>query len=286
MSSRKLIFAFLVMLFYMASTALGKTELPGCGGRQALVAKALNMWASAHMHVYPAVEEYNSEKFLPYLKRVGLGENGRICPGAKLPFVYVPSSDRKSYTLSCPRPEVHGYLTLTYYSGRGLAVEKGTLPVPAAAGQKEQASIKAGAPVSNEDRDAITAIIKKLYDAYASKDIEGVIKIELPALEISAKKYEEEGKGPADNVRMAFGSFTRDVMESPDFKMEPLSLDSLNIVREGDEYTVSRSPLPIMYSSEVVVEDAHKYLPVRIRIGELKFEKTADGFKLIRMNMY
>ncbi|MCD6310246.1 MAG: hypothetical protein J7M18_05990 [Candidatus Eremiobacteraeota bacterium] len=281
MFKNKCFLFFPLILLCLATIAGAKISYPGCGDRIELVVRALNLWAQNHNGLFPTTEQYWGEKFDLYMKKVGLSNSGRICPGAHKPFIYIPSKNRKSFTLSCPRPEVHGYLTMVWYSGKGLVYEKMTQPYSTAPVWKGTGKENI---VTAKDRKAIFDIIRRLHNAYATKNLEEVLKIQAPAIELSAVKYEEEGKGTKEQVWDAFRGCTAEILDHPNFEMKPLDLENVGIECKGDLYTVTGNP--IMFSSEIRVMSAPEPQPMRVRVGEMLFKKKSGGFELIRMSMY
>jgi len=138
---------------------------------------------------------------------------------------------------------------------------------------------------SVEDRERITGIIRDLYNAYAERNLEKIIEIQHDSIEASALDYQKKKKGTADEVREAFKSATKEIIEHKDFKMLPLNLSDLTFQKKGI-YCKVTSVVPIIATERLEVMEEGKYFFVRLRVGELVLEKKNDLWKIVNMYLY
>jgi hypothetical protein len=139
--------------------------------------------------------------------------------------------------------------------------------------------------VTQDDKDRITEILKDLYNAYAERNLDKILELQHDSIEASALDYEKKKKGTADDVRDAFKSATKEIIEHKDFKMLPLNLSDITFQKKGNICRVT-SIVPIIATERLEVMEEGKYFYVRLRIGELIFEKKSDLWKIVNMYLY
>ncbi|MDQ7821858.1 MAG: hypothetical protein RDV48_03585 [Candidatus Eremiobacteraeota bacterium] len=139
--------------------------------------------------------------------------------------------------------------------------------------------------VLKEDREKIITVITALYNAYSEKNLDKIMELEKESIEASATDYEKKGKGPAQEVREAFKSATKEIIEHKDFKMLPLNMSDLTFQKRGKFVKVT-SVVPIIATERLEVMEEGKYFFVRLRIGELVFDQRSDGWKIVNMYLY
>lgn len=135
-------------------------------------------------------------------------------------------------------------------------------------------------PVSASERAALQTAIQQLYDAYARRDVDGVVALEHGYIEAKAADYAKSGKGTADEWRDAFIGGVRDVLTHKDFRMKSLHLDDLAFRRVGTFIEVT-SAIPIIATEYVTLNPE---LTVRLTVSNLRFERTGAEYRIVRMN--
>ena len=136
------------------------------------------------------------------------------------------------------------------------------------------------------EKEAIISVIKEFYDAYASKDLDKVMDMQKNSIEESALEYEKQGKGKAQDVRDAYRSATKEIMEHKQFKMLPLNLSDITFRKKGKLCRVT-SVVPIIATDRLEIIEDGKYFFIRLRVGEFVFE-SEDGntWKIKTMYLY
>jgi len=213
------------------------------------LANALYLWANSHQGLYPEPGQLHTRDFLDLLAKAG-GD-----PQTLKAITYRPARDRKNFSLNWGR--------IAFSSQNGLA-------------QRSE--------ISPEDREQMIKVIKALYQAYVGRNLERIMTLQHEAVEASAEAYEKSGKGTREDVRDAFRECTREIIDSPEFQMVSLCLEDLRFSRQGELYLV-KSPVPILLSTRVMVQASEEKQPVTLRIEEIHFIKTPQGFKIQQMNL-
>ena len=139
--------------------------------------------------------------------------------------------------------------------------------------------------VSEEDKSAILAVIKELYDAYAEKNLDKIMEMQRNSIEASAIDYENQGKGSAQDVRDAYRSATEEILNHKEFKMMPLNTSDLTFQKKGSLCRVT-SVVPIIATDRLEISEDGKYFFVRLRIGEFVFSPTENGWEIQTMYLY
>ena len=213
------------------------------------LANALYLWANAHHGLYPEAGKLNNPELLSLLKKTG----GNPTNIKNINYHVEPNRKNFSLTLGA----------ISFSSLEGLNTRS---------------------QIGPEDKAAIIKLIKALYQAYVGRSLDKIMELQKNAIEISAAAYEKSGKGTAEDVRDAFRECTREIIDAPEFQMQPLNLEDLKIYRRGDLY-LAKSPLPILFSTQVMVQAAEQKQPVRLRVEEIQFLKTREGFKIEQLNL-
>jgi hypothetical protein len=285
--------------------------LSGCAAHMKALSQAVEIWANEHKGAFPTKEEWGSTAFMEIVKKVGAGKADQVikCPATGKPYNYIPLASKKSYEIACPNASSHGLGVLCYSRDSGLVKkEAGVASTPAAkstarpmakpspkahekTGPKEKPVAGVESPsalpeeVTQEDRDKITEILKDLYSAYAERNLDTIMELQHDSIEASALDYEKKKKGSADEVREAFKSATKEIIEHKDFKMLPLNLSDMTFMKKGNTCRVT-SIVPIIATERLEVMEEGKYFFVRLRIGEFIFEKKNDLWKIVNMYLY
>ncbi|GEM_PF-1170175 len=290
-----------------------------CTSRILALMQGVELWSNSHQGKYPTSEEFSAKIFKDCYKKICKGdvEKEMKCPLSGKPYLFVARQAEKSYLIKCPTPEAHGLGALYYSRDKGIVKEMakelpkkpGTVATrPSAPGQKLPE--KPGKPqkepgktgknastvipstfdakdeISGEDRDQITALITDLYNAYAEKNLDRILEIQYAAIEASAIDYEKRKKGSAEEVRDAFRDATKEIIEHKDYKLLPLNLSDISVARRGQFFKVT-SVVPIIATDRLEVQEEGKYFFVRLRIGEMIFEKDKESnWKIINMYLY
>lgn len=292
----------------------GKGVTP-CTARIMALIQGVELWSNSHQGRYPTGVEFTSKAFNDCCKKLFKGnvEKEMKCPLSGKPYLFVPRQAEKSYIIKCPTPEAHGLGALYYSRDKGIVKEvakelpgkPGTVAArPSVPGQKvpekpgktekkpgktdatEHSVIDGKGEVSDEDREQIISHITDLYNAYADRSLEKILEIQHASIEASAIDYEKRKKGSADEVRDAFRDATKEIIEHKDYKLLPLNLSDISIIRTGHFYKVT-SVVPIIATDRLEVQEEGKYFFVRLRIGEMIFEKSSEGsWKIVNMYLY
>ena len=136
------------------------------------------------------------------------------------------------------------------------------------------------------EKEAIISVIKEFYDAYASRDLDKVMEMQKNSIEESALEYEKQGKGKAQDVRDAYRSATKEIMEHKQFKMLPLNLSDITFRKKGKLCRVT-SVVPIIATDRLEIVEDGKYFFIRLRVGEFVFESEDENtWKIKTMYLY
>lgn len=290
-------------------------EVSPCTTRIMALIQGVELWSNSHQGKYPTGAEFASKAFKDCCKKIFKGnvEKEIKCPLSGKPYLFIPRQAEKSYIIKCPTPEAHGLGALYYSRDKGIVKEvakelpgkPGTVAArPSAPGHKvpekpgktqkkpgktddtEHSVIDGKGEVSDEDREQIISHITDLYNAYADRSLEKILEIQHASIEASAIDYEKRKKGSADEVRDAFRDATKEIIEHKDYKLLPLNLSDISIVRTGHFYKVT-SVVPIIATDRLEIQEEGKYFFVRLRIGEMIFEKSSEGsWKIVNMYLY
>ncbi len=141
------------------------------------------------------------------------------------------------------------------------------------------------AVLTEEDKNAMVSVIKELYDAYATRNLEKVLELQKESIESSAVEYERQGKGSAQDVRDAYRSATDEILNHKEFRMLPLNISDLTFQKKGELCRVT-SVVPIIATDRLEVSEDGKYFFVRLRIGEFVFAPNEKGWKIHTMYLY
>jgi hypothetical protein len=139
--------------------------------------------------------------------------------------------------------------------------------------------------IAQEDKEGIITVIQDLYNAYSGKNLERIMELQHDSMEASALDYQKKKKGSADEVREAFKSATKEIIEHKDFKMLPLNLNDLSFQKKGT-YCKVTGVAPIISTERLEVQEEGKFFFVRLRVGELILEKKNDLWKIANMYLY
>ncbi|MGV8123393.1 MAG: hypothetical protein AB2L14_26875 [Candidatus Xenobiia bacterium LiM19] len=286
-----------------------------CTSRMMALTQGVELWSNSHKGIYPTSVEFSAKAFQDCYRKICKGnvEKEMKCPLSGKPYLFIPRQAEKSYIIKCPTPEAHGLGALYYSRDKGIVKEvakeipgkPGTVAArPSVPGQKvpekpvktqkkpgktddaEPSSFVSKDSISREDREKIISLITDLYNAYADKSLDRILEIQHDAIEASAIDYEKRKKGSADEVRDAFKDATKEIIEHKDYKLLPLNLSDISIARTGKFYKVT-SVVPIIATDRLEVQEEGKYFFVRLRIGEMIFEKSSeDSWKIVNMYLY
>jgi hypothetical protein len=285
-----------------------------CTSRMMALIQGVELWSNSHQGRYPTSEEFSSKAFKDCYRKSCKGdvEKEMKCPLSGKPYLFFPMQAQKSYVIKCPTPEAHGLGALYYSRDKGIVkVAARELPakfgkvavkpsVPAGKTQEKPgkpqkepgktdtlpSSFDGKEDVTKEDREQITALITELYNAYADRNLDKILEIQHAAIEASAVDYEKRKKGSADEVRDAFRDATKEIIEHKEYKLLPLNLSDITIARRGQFYKVT-SVVPIIATDRLEVQEEGKYFFVRLRIGEMIFEKdSSTNWKIVNMYLY
>jgi len=286
-----------------------------CTSRMMALTQGVELWSNSHKGIYPTSVEFSAKAFNDCYRKICKGnvEKEMKCPLSGKPYLFIPRQAEKSYIIKCPTPEAHGLGALYYSRDKGIVKEvakeipgkPGTVAArPSVPGQKvpekpgktqkkpgktddaEPSSFVSKDAVSKEDHEKIISLITDLYNAYADKSLDRILEIQHDAIEASAIDYEKRKKGSADEVRDAFKDATKEIIEHKDYKLLPLNLSDISIARTGKFYKVT-SVVPIIATDRLEVQEEGKYFFVRLRIGEMIFEKSNEGsWKIVNMYLY
>lgn len=304
-SQMLLLFLTLITFSHLAAWG-GEKDLKNYTNNIKVIVQGIELWSNDHNGHFPTLEEFNSPRFIEYIKKTSFGDpkSKMKDPLSGKPFVYQPFEDRKDYLVKSPNPELYGMEKLYYSRVKGFIAVK--LPeTEAKPTEKTSCSIKTvekilespkespkPEPVDkkydvlpDEEKEKITSLIKDLYTAYEQKNLERILEIQKYSIEASAIDYEKKGKGTADEVREAFRDATREIIEHKDFKMKPLNLSDLTFQRKG-KYCRVTSIVPVIASERLEIEEEGKFFFVRLRIGEFIFEQDKDIWKIVNMYLY
>jgi hypothetical protein len=89
------------------------------------LANAAELWANAHQGRYPTTNQFYSDEFITFVKKVDPAEakNNLCCPLSGRSFIYQRLQDEKNFIISCPRPYSYGMKKLYYERKKGVIVE-------------------------------------------------------------------------------------------------------------------------------------------------------------------
>jgi hypothetical protein len=310
---RHVIFALVAACFFSFLTPVWGNEehkgLSSCVTHLKALSQAVEIWANEHKGNFPTKEEWGSTAFMEMIRKSGAGTPIQLikCPATGKPYLYTPLPAKKSYEIACPNPENHGLAILCYSRDRGLIKKEGetaattspkALSKPLAKPTKEtpkkpieKPSAKATPAnvlpeeMTPDEKDKVLDVIKDLYNAYAERNLDKILALQKESIEASALDYEKKKKGSADDVREAFKGATKEIIEHKDFKMLPLNLSDITFQRKGNTCRIT-SVVPIIATERLEVMEEGKYFFVRLRIGELIFEKKNDEWKIVNMYLY
>jgi ketosteroid isomerase-like protein len=277
--------AFLIAAVILAALLLAGQAFSAdpCGGKLRNIGNALVLWAADHGSLFPGNEAFLGREFHKYLAKVG--EKNLCCPATGRQYLYRPAG-KHDFVISCPNPAKHGLESLSFSHSKGLvrvgpkSAAKKTPATPAVS-----SGTPAQAPERKEDREAIEAVIRDLYDAYCRQDIDKIMEMEKPFIDRAAEEYEKSGKGTADKMREVLRLCTLDVITHKDFRMLPLNLKELEFKYDGDTCVVAGID-PVIATDRVEVGDPANPMVVRLCITQMTFRKEQGSWKIVDMFMH
>ena len=254
-----------------------------------LLANALELYANANHREYPPertfyMARYGQGSFAPFVKTaIGKPVNDLrpyfVCPPGYL-VDYRPSMKSLNFKLSCPKPERYNLVALYFSTREGLVRSDGTKNKGMEI-KKEDPPKTSWKPVPVKEQQAMKEVLVNLWEAYKNKDINKVMEIQKVAVDRAAQRMEKQGKYSSDEVRAAFRGTAQDLFDADGFKMEALNVVGLKFEKKDKTYRVS-SFIPIIASNKVQVAS----MKVRLKIGNIEFEKIKGEFVITRMQMY
>ena len=141
-------------------------------------------------------------------------------------------------------------------------------------------------PVTAAEKAEVQAQLKELYEAYAHKDLDLVLKLLGPTIESSAQEYASRHKDnpkAAEEIRYAYKAFHRDIFNHKDYHLEPFTLEFCSYRKLSDGDIEVNSPVPVINSHSMdFVEDTEEsthYMTVSLRLGRFVFAPLPAGKK-------
>lgn len=140
-------------------------------------------------------------------------------------------------------------------------------------------------PVPEADQQAIRALLKQLYDAYQARSVDQVMALIQPAVDASAAA---DAQGRAQEIKDAFRAFHEDLLNHPDFRLDPFNDRFLDFQAQSDGSIRVVSPVPIIVSDALIFteSDGTPTPPIALRLGDFTFQRDAEGqMRIVRMNL-
>lgn len=257
-----------------------------------ILANALELYANDNFREYPSLAlfseaVYGKGKFADYLRKA-IGKNTKdlkpffTAPPAGM-LKYTATPKKPDYTLSCPNPERYGLKALYFTPMKGLVKDGGkstARPAPAAK-KPEIKKSDLWKPAATADEQAMKDIIAELYTAYKNKDIAQVMGIQKESIRRAGIEMEKSGKYTAAEVEDAYRGTALDLFNAEGFQLEPLNVVGVKFENSGSSYRAT-SFIPIITSNKVHVAT----MMVRLKIGNIEFEKIDGKMIITRMQMY
>lgn len=138
--------------------------------------------------------------------------------------------------------------------------------------------------VPEADQQAVRSLLRQLYEAYESKDVDRVMALIQPAVDASAAA---DPGGRSQEIKDAFRAFHEDLLTHPDFRLEPYNDKFLQFELEGEGVHVV-SPVPIILSDALIFKesDGTPTPPINLRLGDFTFARGPDGqMRIVEMNL-
>jgi hypothetical protein len=132
------------------------------------------------------------------------------------------------------------------------------------------------AAVPEADQAAARALLKELYAAYESRQVDKVMALIAPAVEASAQS---DAQGRAQAIRDAFRAFHEDLLSHPDFRLEPFNDHFLGFEPQKDGAFRVISSVPVILSDSLVFKesDGTPTAPIRLRLGAFTMQRDKGG---------
>ncbi len=247
-----------------------------------LLANALELYANDHFVDYPTNEQFRSKKFSKYIfkalgKEVKNTDGFYRCPPSGW-LKYERVKNERAFRLYCPNPQKYGLKKLSFTSHEGFVKDDGSQKN---SGLDVKVEKVAEQKMTDTEKEEVNTVIKELYEAYKTKNLDKVMDLEEEAIVRTGKAAEERGKYKMIEVYYAFRGTANDVFRAEGFGMEPLDLSRVIYKKKGNKYIAS-SPTPIIATKLVSVGT----MKVRLRIAGITFEKIKEKMTIVQMQMY
>jgi len=122
--------------------------------------------------------------------------------------------------------------------------------------------------------------IKRLYEAYCSKNLSAIISMEEVWIENAAINYQLKKKGNPEDVWYAYTSINDDLIHHQNFKMNPFEELFISVKKYKDLYFVSGKE-PILSSESVKIVEDDREVTFRLKVNNFILLNQDGSLRII-----